>query len=150
MNADGKVDVLYTNGDSFDSFLLKPSHGVRWLENQGTYPFREHFVGKLPGAHRALTCDMDADGEKDIIAGVFLPRSLLKAQSLREAEGLVLWKSTNDGFQKLVLTNSQYCHAALIASDFNNDRRDDLILGNFRDGGTGPALSIWMSKDQSH
>jgi hypothetical protein len=145
-NDDGRVDVLYTNGDSFDSFVLKPSHGVRWFENRGTYPFHEHLVGKLPGAHRALTCDLDGDGQMEIIAGAFLPRSLLKAQSLREAEGLVLWKHSPTGYEKSVLSNSQYNHAAMTVSDLNGDKRDDLVLGHFRDGGTGPALTVWMSK----
>ena len=29
-----------TNGDSMDSQLLRPYHGVQWLENRGSYPFR--------------------------------------------------------------------------------------------------------------
>ena len=36
---DGDLDVLVTNGDSFDDFLLKPYHGIQWLENEGRYPY---------------------------------------------------------------------------------------------------------------
>ncbi len=38
MNRDGRIDILYTNGDSFDSFFLKPTHSVRWFENTGRFP----------------------------------------------------------------------------------------------------------------
>src|SRR5262249_49360710 len=42
LNSDGKVDVLYTNGDTLDDpFLLKPYHGIQWLENKGNLRF-EH------------------------------------------------------------------------------------------------------------
>ena len=45
LDADGDVDVLLTNGDSFDSHILKPEHSLQWLEQrwfqlpkpQGTY-----------------------------------------------------------------------------------------------------------------
>ena len=34
MNGDGRLDVLYTNGDILDEpYLWKPYHGVQWLEN---------------------------------------------------------------------------------------------------------------------
>src|SRR5437667_113505 len=45
MNGDGKLDVLYSNGDTRDApHLLKPYHGVQWLENpgDGTFPWKHH------------------------------------------------------------------------------------------------------------
>ncbi len=39
LDGDGDLDVLYTNGDVLDSpYLLKPYHGVQWLENPGATP----------------------------------------------------------------------------------------------------------------
>src|SRR5262249_2977370 len=33
LDRDGDLDFLVTNGDSFDDGVLKPDHGVTWLEN---------------------------------------------------------------------------------------------------------------------
>ena len=37
LDQDGDLDLLYTNGDTMDSFELRPSHSVQWLENQGRF-----------------------------------------------------------------------------------------------------------------
>ncbi|MEY4567210.1 MAG: hypothetical protein RLY14_2180, partial [Planctomycetota bacterium] len=58
VNKDGRMDIVYSNGDSFDSFVLKPFHGVKWFENVGDEKFIEHQVGYLPGVHRALPGDL--------------------------------------------------------------------------------------------
>jgi hypothetical protein len=55
LNGDGKLDVLLTNGDVLDQpYLLKPYHGIHWLENKGTYPFTPHQLTALYGVHRAV------------------------------------------------------------------------------------------------
>ena len=74
-DGDGDQDVLYTNGDTFDSFQLKPYHGVYWLENEGRFPFRAHFLTAMPGAHRALPADFDGDGDIDVVAALWFPSS---------------------------------------------------------------------------
>ena len=40
LDKDGDLDVLYTHGDTFDDFVLKPYHGIQWLENTGHAPVR--------------------------------------------------------------------------------------------------------------
>src|SRR5579859_2502139 len=35
LDQDGDLDVLYSNGDVLDSNLLRPYHGIQWLENRG-------------------------------------------------------------------------------------------------------------------
>ena len=52
LDKDGDMDVLLTHGDTFDDFVLKPYHGIIWLENTGTFPFVEHRLATLPGAQR--------------------------------------------------------------------------------------------------
>jgi FG-GAP-like repeat len=145
MNKDGRIDILYTNGDSFDSFVLKPSHGVHWLENKGDMVFEPHLIGRLPGAHRALLGDLDGDGKEEIVASAFIPDSLLKAQSKRETEGLVVWQPNDTGFSKHVLTTSTYSHASIYIADIDRNGRDDIIVGDFSMTDS-PAITVWMSK----
>src|SRR5262249_48746454 len=58
LNGDGRVDILYTNGDTGDKpYVLKPYHGVQWLENQGDLRFEHHFITPLYGAMRAVAAD---------------------------------------------------------------------------------------------
>ena len=35
LDADGDLDFLLANGDTFDDSLLKPYHGLAWLERTG-------------------------------------------------------------------------------------------------------------------
>jgi len=149
LTGNGKLDILYTNGDSFDSFLLKPSHGVRWLENTGEFPFQVHELGPLPGAHRALAGDVVGDGHQEIIAGAFIPQQLMRAQRGKGAEALVVWDSdSNGGYQKHVLSRGDCSHATLTVDDIDGNGRDDLVIGHFRESGAppGPAITVWMPR----
>jgi hypothetical protein len=147
MNQDGKKDVLYTNGDSFDSFFLKPTHSVRWFENTGRFPFDEHMLGEMPGAHRALAVDLDLDGRNEVISGAFLPRKLLRTHAVKEAEGLVLWKADNAGaYQRHVLVQSETSYAALCIANPDHNKAPLIIVGHFREDDTGAAVSVWRPK----
>ena len=64
---DGDIDVLYTNGDSFDRGP-KPYHSVQWLENRGEYPFTHHPISRMPGVLNAKAGDFDGDGDLDVVA----------------------------------------------------------------------------------
>ena len=67
-NGDGKLDILYVNGDNFDySRVLKPYHGVRILENDGRNNFQERYFFPIYGAARAEAVDFDRDGDLDIL-----------------------------------------------------------------------------------
>ena len=68
LDKDGDLDVLLTHGDTFDDFVLKPYHGVQWLENDGKGHLREHALANLPGAQRAEAADVDGDGDLDVVA----------------------------------------------------------------------------------
>ena len=72
LDGDGDLDVLLTHGDTFDDAIIKPYHGIQWLENKGTFPFTEHTLAKLPGASRAQAVDLDGDADLDIVASAFI------------------------------------------------------------------------------
>jgi hypothetical protein len=48
LNQNGKMDILFTNGDSFDNLYANPSHGIQWLENLGDLQFAYHRLTDCP------------------------------------------------------------------------------------------------------
>ena len=48
LNGDGKLDVLYSNGDILDEpYLLKPYHSIAWLENRGDLKFEHRTIAPM-------------------------------------------------------------------------------------------------------
>src|SRR4029077_17965336 len=72
LDGDGDLDVLVTNGDMLDDFQLKPYHGIRWLENRGSFPFVAHALAPMFAAMRAQAADLDGDGDMDVVACALL------------------------------------------------------------------------------
>lgn len=67
MDNDGDLDLLTVHGDNADySNLLKPYHGLRIWENDGTGSFTQSYFQALPGATRLVVRDFDRDGDQDI------------------------------------------------------------------------------------
>ena len=73
-NGDGKIDVLFNHGDSVDlPSVLRPYHGVSWLENKGTFPFKYHRLAHFPGAHTSVPADLDGNGRLGVVSTAFIP-----------------------------------------------------------------------------
>jgi hypothetical protein len=145
LDQDGDVDVLCTNGDTFDSFHLKPFHGVFWLENAGQFPFQVHPLTNLPGVHRAIAADLDQDGDLDIAACALLPGRLTRRQQGVSFDALIWLEQTAPGqFTRQTLKHGGADHAALEAIDLDGDGLLELVVGSFAEKpGNGLVEIFW-------
>lgn len=148
LNTDGRPDVLLTNGDTLDPpLLLKPYHGVTWLENRGTFPFTGHRLADLPGATRALAADIDADGDLDAVAVTFLPPQARAAGATDGLDSVVLLEQTAPGvFARHAVETGRHEHMTCVLGDWTGDGRVRLVTGTFcmpGEPGGRPAVTVW-------
>jgi hypothetical protein len=132
MNGNGRLDILYTNGDGFGPAAQpgpRPWHGVQWLENLGGGLFRYHRVGDLPGAYSPVGVDVDGDGRMDIVAS-----SAYADWDKRQTEPASLMWFRNDGrggFTPRLLARVPKDLITLDAGDFTGDGLPELVTGGF-------------------
>jgi hypothetical protein len=128
LDGDSDRDVLATNGETLDDATIRPYHGVRWLENRGSFPFVPHELAALPGAHRAVAADLDGDGDPDVAAAAFLP----DPDRTRGAMTSLGWlEQTKPGvFVRHAIEQGQLSHATLDVADADGDGVPDLLAGN--------------------
>ena len=151
LDGDQDLDVLLTNGDVYDSPLLKPYHGVSWLENRGVYPFTHQPIGALYGAHRARAADFDADGDLDIIATSFLAEPAYgNERANRQAEAVTLFEQTFPGiFERVTLQIVTCDYATFAIGNLDDDQTPDLVLGSFRSFDFSPLDSVKRRGEQA-
>ena len=151
LDQDGDLDIVYTNGDSFDSFEVKPHHAVHWLENLGQLKFAPHEIARLPGVHRARAVDLDQDGDLDVVASSFLPRDL-RTQFPQDTQPSAIAWLENDGLQNFRVRPLQVercIHPALCIADFNLDGKPDLAAANFHEdphSSSVPLVDVLLTK----
>jgi hypothetical protein len=147
LDADGDLDVIYTNGDSLDSQYLKPYHAVHWLENRGQYPFTHHEITRLPGVSRAIAVDLDCDGDLDIACTAHLPASIIDQQTDGKFESLI-WLEQRPGpkFRPHQIQYGSSGYLALTSGDFNADGTPDLAAGQFQSSGGPNWISLWLTR----
>lgn len=149
IDRDGDLDVLYTNGDSFDSFYLKPFHSIHWLENRGAFPYADHRLSDMPGVHRALACDLDGDGDLDIVACSLLPDRMHDREAQEDFDSVLWLEQVPAGsFIRHSLERGVCKHPALEVGDFDDDGDIDLAVGTFGYSAQArqPALTVWWNE----
>ena len=127
LNMDGKMDILYTNGDAFDYVppVPRPWHGVQWLENKGNLNFEYHRICNFAGAFSPRTADIDHDNDMDIFVV-----SGFNLWDKPESESLI-WLENMGGmqFKKHPAAYSPTHLLTLELADFNNDGNMDMVTG---------------------
>jgi hypothetical protein len=149
IDGDGDLDVLVSNGDTFDSPFAKPYQGLHWLENEGTYPFRAHQLACLPGAMRVRAGDLDGDGDMDVASVALLAPEVYVTQPETAAADSIVWmEQTEPGkFARRRIEGANANHGALDLLDIDADGDLDVLVSglNYRGKGPEPALTLWRN-----
>jgi hypothetical protein len=142
LDRDGDLDVVLSHGDMLDDFLLKPYHGLQWLENRGTFPFTEHTLAAFSGAMGAKVVDLDGDGDLDVVAVAFVP-SPRRGQAVPPPLPSLVWlEQVGPGrFERRTLEMGGR-HVSVDAADFDRDGDVDLAVGNFMSE-TETWVEVW-------
>ncbi|MEM9364668.1 MAG: VCBS repeat-containing protein [Planctomycetota bacterium] len=149
IDGDGDLDILYSNGDSFDRGI-KPHHGIAWLENEGSLPFKHHQIAWMPGVQTAVPGDFDGDGTMDVIAGNLIQGSqAASVQSLGVPSLAVFLQRTPGDFTPFSLQSGLARCLSIAVGDFDADGKTDIAAGRFRRGESAaqPDIDLWTSQD---
>jgi hypothetical protein len=148
LDGDKDLDVVLTHGDMLDDFLLKPYHGIQWLENRGAFPFVEHTLATLNGPMGARAVDLDGDGDLDIVAVTYVPEPRRADQVARPVLPSMVWleQVAPGRFERRTLEVGGR-HVSLDAADYDHDGDVDLVVGNFGSA-TENWVELWENRDR--
>jgi hypothetical protein len=151
LDGDGDLDVLLTNGDTLDfPYLLKPYHGVQWLENRGAYPFTMHRLTDMYGAGAAVAADLNGDGKLDIVVTSFLPASFFPRLTEQQVDALVWLEQTAPGrFVRHSLEKGACDYPTCAVGAMEPGGKPSIVLGRFLNEpkrASEDAVVIWRSR----
>jgi hypothetical protein len=148
LNGDGKLDILYTNGDILDEpYLFKPYHSISWLENMGDMKFVHRTITPMYGVHNAVAAKIFSKGKlADIAAVSFLPADKFPDRTERKADGVVLLEQVAPGkFERHPLAIGECDAVVCVAGDLYGTGRPDVVVGNFSSTTTDHPVTIWKN-----
>ncbi len=137
LDGDGDSDFLVTHGDTLDVAVVKPYHGVGWIENLGNLRFQSHEIGSLPGCECAAFGDADSDGDLDVVAVSWMPQLDPDRWPIEQLDSVVLFERVGEGWRRHVLERGNPLHAAVEMGDLDGDGDQDIAVGNY----------VWMEED---
>ena len=148
LNGDGRLDVLYTNGDILDEpYLWKPYHGVQWLENAADLAFTYRRVADMYGVHNAAAGRVTGGKLPDVVAVSFLPADKFPERAARKADAVVLFEQTAPGVFERHPLAAEACDAVVcVAADLYGTGRTDVVVGNFSSLTTDHPVTIWKNR----
>lgn len=127
LNLDGRLDILYANGDAFDYIPPqgKPWHGLQWFENKGNLDFEYHRLCDFVGAYSLRPADVDKDGDLDLFAV-----SAFNVWEDLESQSFIWLENVGDmEYVKRDITNDPTHLIILETGDFNKDGLMDFVTG---------------------
>jgi hypothetical protein len=129
LNGDGRLDILFTNGDAFDYIPPgpRPWHGLQWLENKDNLTFEYHRIADFPGAFSARAVDVNNDGYLDlVVVSAFNNWNDPKAQSM-------IWfeNDRHGNFIPHDITSNPTHLLILEGADMDGDGWVDFVTGGF-------------------
>jgi hypothetical protein len=133
LDADGKLDVLYTNGDVLDyPYLFKPYHAIGWLKNLGQMRFEYRHLTPMYGTHRAVAADLFGTGRQAIVSVSFLPEDVFPDRRKLEADAIVIMEQVAPGkFERHSLAKVECDHVTCAVGDVYGRGQLDIVVGNF-------------------
>jgi FG-GAP-like repeat len=147
MNGDGRLDIVYSNGDILDEpYLWKPYHGIQWLENKGNLVFEHHPICAMYGAHSANAGDVFGTKRPAIAAVSFLPADKFTDREQRKADAVILLEQTAPGvFERhsISLGDCDYCNC--FVGDVYGTGRNDIVVGHFSSKDSMNAVTVWRN-----